>query len=444
MLILDLLRQVRTNNKVLKLSKDEVKLLQREKFLKLVAFAAENSPYYKKIVQDGKIDINNCTPEDFPMLTKADFIEHFNEIVTDKEVTKEKLADFFEHSKDPNEMFLGRYFATNTSGSSGTIAYYLYTQDEFLKGVITLVRADKIRLLQRLAYVASTRGHFAGVSMALAAKKVPLLYKEIKTFDVNAPFSDTIASLNDMQPTAVGGYAFALRKLAEAKRDGRLNIHPKLIQSGGEPLSSADKEYIQATFPNVRIVNVYSASEHLTMGIGEDRFDGMYLMEDNLIFEFHQDFICVTNLYNYTLPLIRYQMSDRLEPVEDETGSMPFTKVREIIGRMESTPVFLNDNDEEDFISPIFLIDEFEVEIRCIDKWQMLVLGNKSFTFRVQFKQGTPQTEQEKAIDKIRLKLKAILSEKMMNNVNFTIKVVNDLWADKKTGKFKLIVLHKG
>jgi phenylacetate-coenzyme A ligase PaaK-like adenylate-forming protein len=441
MLILDLIRQVRTNNKILKLSKDEIKQLQREKFLKLVAFVAEKSPYYKKIIQERKIDIKNCTPEDFPILTKSIFIEHFDEIVTDKRITKEKLADFFEHSKDPDELFLGKYLATHTSGSSGNIGYYLYTIDEFLKGVITILRADKVRLLQKLAYIASTRGHFAGVTIATSTKKVPLLYRQIKTFDINTPFPEIIKGLNEMQPSVIGGYTFALKKLAEAQRENKLNIHPELIHSGGEPMSVPDKEYIQNTF-HVPVINVYSTSEHLTMGIGIDKFGGMYLMEDNQIFEFHDDFICVTNLYNYTLPLIRYQTYDKLEPIEDNIGIMPFTKVKEIIGRTENIPIFLNDNNEEDFISPLFLMDEFEVEIRCIDKWQMVVLDKKSFTFRVRFKNNTSQMEKEKAVEEIKLKMQSILKEKMMTRVNFNIEMVDILWADEKTGKFKLIVMH--
>ncbi len=437
MLIIDLILQVMKNKRILGFSKKEIKDLQQKKFLKLVAYVAEKSPYYQKIIKENNIDIKSCVPEDFPILTKSVCMENFNDIVTDNRITREKLTEFFERSKDPDELFLEKYFATHTSGSSGTVGYYVYTVGEFLEGVITVVRADKVRLLQKIAYIASTRGHFAGITMARSTRRVPLLYKDIKAFDINAPFSETIESLNAMQPTIISGYVFALRKLAEAQRLHKLNIKPVLIQTGGEPLSFVDKDYIQKTF-NAPMINIYSCSEHLTIGVGADKLSGMYLMEDNLIFEFYANSVCVTNLYNYTLPLIRYQMSDRLVPTNDDNGLMPFTKIEEIIGRVENTPFFLNDKNEEDFISPLFLISEFDME--GVDKWQILVIDKKSFKFKLQLGSNLSLVERDKILDKVRSKLQAILKEKLMTKVNFDIELVDSLWADPKTGKFKLIV----
>ena len=86
-MFLSFLKQAYLSKKNLKLSKEQIKLLQQEKFIKLVRFAAQKSPYYQKIAKNN-IDINNCKPEDFPILTKETLIKEFDNIVTDKQITK--------------------------------------------------------------------------------------------------------------------------------------------------------------------------------------------------------------------------------------------------------------------------------------------------------------------------------------------------------------------
>ena len=178
------------------------------------------------------------------------------------------------------------------------MGYYVYSEDALAKGVVHFTRFNKMRLFQKYAYVAAVKGHFAGVTMANTGSHLPFLYQEVRKLDINQPFQQIIDALNTMQPNSLGGYAFALRKLAEAQRNGRLSIAPTIVQSAGEPLSQQDKDTIQNLF-HAPVVNVYGTSEHLMMGIGMDDFDGMYLMEDDLIFEIHPTHTCVTNLFHY-------------------------------------------------------------------------------------------------------------------------------------------------
>lgn len=423
------------NKRTLSLSKEKVSKLQQKRFIKLIQFVAQHSLYYQKIIKKYNIDINNCIPEDFPILTKKQLIENFDDIVTDKRITRAKIAKFLEHSNDPQELFLNKYYVIHTSGSSGIIGYYVYTPQEFIQGVSLSSRIAGVKMLQKLAYIGASRGHFAGITMITTAKKLPFLYKEVQTFDINQPFSAIISELNAMQPTIVSGYAFALKKLAEAQKKGSLSIKPFILQSGGEPLSTEDKKYIQNAF-NVPVANVYASSEHLLMGIGRDSFDGMYLMEDNLYFEIKHNEMYVTNLYNYTLPLIRYHMSDYLEITEDTIKLTPFTKVKEIVGRNEYVPTFLNDNGEEDFISPILLVEFY---VQHLTKFQLHLVDKQSFIFKACLEANLKTEIKEKTITNIKQALQKILQEKMMNNVKYNIEIVNDLWVDPKTGKFRLI-----
>src|SRR6266567_4424885 len=110
MLFFDLVRYSFNAKRTARLTREQVKELQQKKFRKLVQFISLHSSYYKQVIKKNKIDVNNCNPEDFPILTKAEVIQHFDEIVTDPRITKAKIADFLEHSSDPNDLFLNQYY----------------------------------------------------------------------------------------------------------------------------------------------------------------------------------------------------------------------------------------------------------------------------------------------------------------------------------------------
>ena len=70
-----------------------------------MAHAQENSDYYSAVMRECAIDPTRCRPQDFPILTKTEVMRNFDRIVTDSRVTRKKLADFLEHSKDPSCLF---------------------------------------------------------------------------------------------------------------------------------------------------------------------------------------------------------------------------------------------------------------------------------------------------------------------------------------------------
>lgn len=437
MVILTFIRHALALKRLSRATRQEVQALQQRRFRRLVEFVAQKSPYYQDIIRTHKIDIATCTPQDFPVLTKSDVIEQFDRIVTDPAITKAKVAAFFARSHDPGKRFLDKYYAVHTSGSSGTIGYYVYREDEMVEGLAPISLAKDREFGQRVAYVAAAKGHFAGATMASMADRLPLLYRNMEKFDINHDRLETISrKLNAMQPTNLSGYAFSLKKLAEAQDAGQLRIQPRLVQSGGEPLTPQDKIYIERVF-GVPVVNVYAAAEHMIMGIGRDDFGGMYLMEHNLIFEIQPKCLLVTNLYNYTLPLIRYQMSDQLHRVKDTVNRLPMTKVTNIVGRDEYVPYFTNKHGQEEFLHPS-LFSAFDVP--QVNRFQMVVKGKKSFVFKINLLDGLSGAEIKDAIEATRGYLSNILAKKDMHNVRFKVEATDRLPVDRKTGKFQFVV----
>ncbi len=299
--------------KNLKLSKSQISELQQKKFKEIVNYAYNNSGYYKKLIDERKISLDNPQPSDFPVINKNTILENFNDFVTDQEITLEKIQEYLSRPLQDKSLFLGKYTAVNTSGSSGTVGYYLYSQSELADGISYSTIANGLKLQQRYAFIGATQGRFAGISMINSAKRLPIIYQDVLTLDINSPLQDIIDQLNKFKPTVLSGYASILPILAKAQQDGKLKISPQIIDTSAEPLTEVGSQLVASVF-KVPIINVYACSEHLIIGIGKEEYEGMYLMEDNFIFEFKEKTTLITNLYNKTMPMIRYEMNDVFLP----------------------------------------------------------------------------------------------------------------------------------
>ena len=264
-----------------------------------MSFAQDRLPVLSGHHCDEGIDPSNCVPADFPVLTKQDVIEHFDEIVTDRRITRARIAEFLARSTDPEELFEGRFHVLHTSGTSGTVGYFVFSDEAWIKGASHAVRVAPLRWRRRTAFVAATRGHFAGASlMVTAIEGSNKLFFDVRTFDVGRPMPGIVAELNEFQPHALSGYGAVLKVLAEAQERGELRIKPTSVGNGGEPLLPDVRTLLERVFKGAPVSNAYASSEHLYMGLTLPGSDGMHLMEDDLMFELHEDHSCVTNLFN--------------------------------------------------------------------------------------------------------------------------------------------------
>jgi len=320
--------------------------------------------------------------------------------------------------------------------------YRVWMNKDIARGIAQALRLMNFGLRKkRMAYFGATQGHFAGVSFALTAGQgVNRWFFDTETYEINSPLHPIIDRLNTFQPDVLIGYASALKILADKQNQGALRIHPSVIASSGEPLHAGDRSVIEATF-NGPLFNLYISTEHMFMGISKPRYQGMYLLEDDLIFELQDDHTCVTNLFNYTMPLIRYRMNDVLIPQPDENRILPFTKVTEIVGRNEYTPIFTNKYGSDDFISPHIIN---EIMVKHLERFQIQLIDKESFTFKACFDKDLSETHRSTAWKQTRTRLRSILSEKNMDNVSFEIQEVDELSVDNKTGKFRLILSPNG
>jgi phenylacetate-coenzyme A ligase PaaK-like adenylate-forming protein len=423
--------------RVLRLSREQLEAEQAAKFRKLVKLVNDRSPFYRSIIEERSLDVDRCRPSDFPILTKQAVAENFDQILTDRRLSLARIGEFLAHSHDPGELLDGHFHVLHSSGTSGTVGHVVYSHEAWIKGASQMLRVLPLRLRTKVAFVAAARGHFAGASLLVTGNcGTNRLFFDVQTYDVSRPMDQIIPALNQFQPRALTGYAGVLERLAEAQEDGALSIRPRVIVSGAEPLRPHCRAILENAF-RVPVVNAYASSEHLFMALTLPCSEGMYLLEDDLIFELHDDFTCVTNLFNDTLPLIRYRMDDVLIPQQDASDRYPLTKIRDLVGRSEDSPVFLNQDGVEDFIHPSLI---GELLVPGLKSWQIQLVDQTSFVFLARFEANRGRDEKQAVRRQIREQLRAILTEKRMQNVAFQIEEIDRLKLDPVSGKTRMIL----
>jgi len=423
-----------------KLSRSEFLERRLARFREFAAFVKTNSPYYRRIMDERKIDPASCVPDQFPVLTKTDLIKHFNDIITVRDVTYQNIADFLHKPSSPETMLRNRYVVIHTSGSSGEVGFFVYDPKAWAHAVAGLSRAKGFSFVQRrrkrIGFMGATQGHFAGVTSASAVRAFPLnLFYALRTFEINRPLREAIVGLNAYQPDIVVGYGTALKALAEKQLEGELKIKPEVLTNSGEPLLAADRQIIEQAFGQC-VRNFYTCSEHMFMGLKEAWQESMCLFEDELIFEINPDHTLITNLFNRTLPMIRYRMSDILTPLQSREHH-PYQAIAEVAGRVESQARFKNRHGSVDGISPHTIN---EILVPHVRQFQMRLRDPESFDFAVVLQAGIHQDQKHQALTAARSTLSAILVEKEMHNVRFDVLPVDEIPVDPRTGKFRLIL----
>jgi phenylacetate-coenzyme A ligase PaaK-like adenylate-forming protein len=165
-------------------------------------------------------------------------------------------------------------------------------------------------------------------------------------FPITSPMGEIVEGLNRVQPTDLGGYPSALYLLADEARAGRLRISPRSVGTVAEPLLPEIRKALEETW-DVPVSNLWGCSEGgAAKSCGQGR--GMHLADDLTIVEpvdatgrpvpsgVRSAKIYLTNLYNHTLPLIRYEITDEMTLIDEPCpcGSA-HRRIEDVQGRLD-------------------------------------------------------------------------------------------------------------
>jgi putative adenylate-forming enzyme len=323
---------------------------QRRELTTLRTLAAERSPFYRRV----HAGLGAAPLGELPVLTKATLMDNFDQLATDSEVRLADLQAYLD-TLHGNERFAGRYWVSATSGSSGRKSIIPNNAHEWAMIIASYGRANEWAGIRSgathrvsMAVVSSTTAWHQSSRVA-ATVRSPFIVSE--RLDAASPLPDVVARLNELQPDVLVAYASIIRALADEQLAGRLRIAPRAVNSSSEVLTTQARAMATRAWL-VPPFNVYAATE--TGGIAAEcgQHRGMHVFEDLVIPEVVDDDyrpvppgrpgdrLLVSVLFSRTIPLIRYEMTDRVRLAARPCPcGLPFRLVESIEGRTDDVLV---------------------------------------------------------------------------------------------------------
>ncbi|MEQ2129483.1 AMP-binding protein [Caldanaerobacter subterraneus KAk] len=423
-----------------KWSRERVLKYSERKMREIVKYAYNSSRFYKKFYTEHGIkekDLDVIPIEELPMIDKDLVRDNFFEIITGNISMKD-----IENAIKSDELMVkvGKYILVHTSGSTGKPCNFLYDEEGLDTIEANMVRIsvggkNSIELKDfpiKVLYIAAVGSGYAATTLAMSGIKK---YKAKSiVVDIKEPIDTWKGKIESFKPVYVAGYPSCVKILADMKEKGEIDIKPKKVITGGEPLNKEVKEYLASVF-DADIIDYYGCTESIFLGMGSSWYEGMYLMDDMNYVEVDElSRLIITPLYNKAFPLIRYRLKDVVEGFDKfHKGVLPYTYIKRVVGREEEMMWFKNEKRGSDFLHPLFIDD---LDVQGLKEYQFIKTSEESFVLNcVKFDDYSSDIEKQ-----IRRQIDEFLMKKRLRNVRYEIRFVKELQIDKKTGKAKMVI----
>lgn len=429
-----------------KMTLQQMHAFQQVKLRKMLRYAYAHSDYYRRAFEKAGITAENLdtTPlSHFPTMDKSALLKHFDELVTAPDLQQEALRRFDEQETFDRKPFLDQYHIVHSSGSTGKPGYFVYDENAWSNMLLGILRGalwgmsmpQILKLLAgnpRILYIAATDGRYGGamaVGDGIDGVGAGQLYLDIQT-----PLSEWVRQVQEFRPNIIIGYPSAIKILAELAENGDVDLKILRVVSCGEPLGAGLRRYLEDIL-HAQVINFYGASESLALGVETDPKEGILLFDDMNVIEVENGVMYLTCLYNFTRPLIRYRLADRLTiEAPSENSRYPFSKAVGLLGRSEDIFWFEDEEGSREFLHPL-AIEGFCVE-GLLD-YQFLQTGNNAFEMRAEISEAASEATIREEIYR---QMDQILKEKGLSYVRFTVHFVEQILPDPRTGKKRLIL----
>ncbi len=343
-------------------SREQIDALREAKLRRLLKHAKAHSPWHTRRL--ASIDPDSVTEADLvriPPMTKRDLMENWDEIVTDRRLTLELCERQLAELTSPAYL-LDEFQVVASGGSSGTRGVFAYGWEDFAHAYASYARwVARARpamgsgdAASRAVLVMISGGSPTHIGSALGATFASEVI-DTRYLAVSQPLAEIVDALNREQPSSLFAPASILYLLAAEASAGRLRIEPRLVASAFEPLFPEIADAIDRAW-NPVLLNAYGTSDFGPAGFSCTERAGIHLSDDLVIAEpAGEDGRPVlpgetapryfaTALQQYTLPIIRYEMTDEIALTEEpcRCGSS-FRRIADIQGRQDDLFRYPND-----------------------------------------------------------------------------------------------------
>jgi phenylacetate-CoA ligase len=302
---------------------------QRQGLCNLLRTAVDHSPFHRRRLAG--IDVEAIAPEDLsslPVMTKTDMMDALDDVFTDPRLRQADIEAALAVTHDQPVPILDQYVALASGGSSGRRGVVVHDNASLAGFLSAVIRPSLTRVptgaeipgepITMAMVAAPSAVHATGLLGAFAAEADGP--GQIHMIAATRPIHDIVRELNELRPKRLTAYASMLGCLAAEARAGRLHIAPIEVSSTSETLQPEIRSAAAEAF-GLPVLDGFGSTEGLVgmTPLGED------------VLEFNSDMcivelvdadnhpvrqglpaakVLLTNLYNLTQPLIRYELND--------------------------------------------------------------------------------------------------------------------------------------
>jgi phenylacetate-CoA ligase len=296
---------------------------QRNRLEALVRHARANSSFWREhLAGVGE----NFKLEDLPPVTKARLNVDISSTLTVDGLTREELESHLGQVCSEDVLLRGHYRVLTSGGSSGRRSLFVYGRNDwrgFLEGAFRF--SKQIGLNPRLprVRVAAVSAPDAKHMTFRGAASIDVGVFNALRLSATESLDSIVEKLNAFQPQVLFGYASMVSLLAQEALAGRLELDLKRVCTTSELRTEDMTETIVSAFGS-QPYDLYATTETGLMAMDCEHHVGKHVFEDLGIIEVvdrdHRpvpegevgERILVTNLNNFTQPLIRVEIDDRM------------------------------------------------------------------------------------------------------------------------------------
>ncbi len=302
-------------------SRDRFEVSQAAWLREIIAFAGTRSPFYRERFAGRPLADQPLAS--VPTLDKDTLMERWDDVVT---VPDMRLADVEAHldGLERDDYLGGRFRAMATGGTTGRRGVFVFDRGEWSACLAGFLRwsdwcGTRPRLPRlRVASVSATSPLHMTARFGMS---IDVGLHRLLRLDARSPVDELCAAIDRFRPDALIGYPSVLALLALEQLEGRLHVAPRTVSTTSEVRTPEMTERIRAAW-GAEPFDVYGITEAGIFAVDCEHHAGKHLFEDLAFVEVVDEAgravpdgepgarLLVTNLFNRTLPLIRYELDD--------------------------------------------------------------------------------------------------------------------------------------
>lgn len=333
-------------------SKPQIEEDQNKKIRKIIKYAYENVPFYKKLLDESNIDPSEIK-------TKKDL----NKIPV---IRKSRMKQVDQYSLVSKQFNVKNLRKLQTGGSTGEpFSFYISSKEDEWRQAQALRPNFLCGQRPWHQWVTIIDGEYAH-GITYYRNRIRIFPQTMVSAIWN--INDQLAAVQRLKPDVLDGFSGSLWQLAREVETRKINnIKPKIIFGTGDLITPSSKQYLEKVF-NAPYYDQFGCMELNRTAWECKEHTGYHMDVDSVIMQFvdkngeevafgEKGEIVYTSLFSYAMPFIRYGIRDIGIPTDEECPcgiTLPLMKMVE--GRSNSFLIFPSG----EIVSPWVIIEHLK------------------------------------------------------------------------------------